>query len=253
MISDAIHSVSDVFSTIIVIIGLRLSNKKADTEHPYGHERFECVSSLLLSFLLWWLAISLAQTAINNIYNKNYLTIVIPPFSTIVVAIISILTKELLFLYTLRISKKLNSLSLKADAWHHHSDGLSSIVSLIALIMARNGFPVFDDIGSIIICIFIFKVGYDVFKEAINGMLDVSCNKELEEKIKEVICNIDGVRNIDSLKTRLFSTKIYIDIEIAVDRTLLLSEAHKISEEVHDILEEEFPEIKHCMVHVNPY
>ena len=136
---------------------------------------------------------------------------------------------------------------------HHLSDSLSSIGSLLGIILAISGYPIFDSIASIIICIFIIKISVDIFKDTIDQVVDKACNKELIDEFKEEILNNKKVKNIDLLKTRIFGNKIYIDVEIAVDNKLSLIEAHDIAENIHDNLENKYKDLKHCMIHVNPY
>lgn len=253
MISDAVHSISDVVSTIVVIIGIKISSKDEDDGHPYGHERFECVASIILSFMLFSVGIIIGYNGIINIINGNYKNISIPTLLPLSAAIISIITKALMFLYTKRCSKIINSNALKADAYHHLSDSLSSVGSLIGIIGSMIGYPICDSIASIIICLFIIKVSIEIFIDTTDKMVDKSCNNEMIEKIKNEILSNKNVLNIDLLKTRMFASKIYADIEIAVDANLSLIEAHNIAENIHDNLENKYPNLKHCMIHVNPY
>lgn len=139
-----------------------------------------------------------------------------------------------------------------ADAWHHRSDALSSIGSFIGIMFARIGFPVMDSIASVAISVCIIKVAYDIFKDGFDKMVDHSCDIKTEQDIRKAALRVEGVYGIDDLKTRLFGDKIYVDMEILLDGNLRLEEAHAIAEEVHDIIEGEFPACKHCMVHVNP-
>ena len=171
----------------------------------------------------------------------------------LVAAIVSIICKEGLFWYTIVNAKAINSSSLKADAWHHRSDALSSVGSFIGIFGAILGFPILDPIVSVLICLIILKVAYDIAKQALQDMVDRSCDQETQTKIRNIAGAIPGVEKIDLLKTRLFSSKIYVDLEIAVDQNLPLLEAHAIAEKVHDAIEQQLPNCKHCMIHVNPY
>ena len=139
-----------------------------------------------------------------------------------------------------------------ADAWHHRSDALSSVGAFIGILGARMGYPILDPIASVVICIFIGKAAYDIFKDAVDKMVDKSCDEKTIQKMREVIASQTGVENIDLLQTRLFGAKIYVDIEIAADKTLSLENAHEIAQRVHDAVEKNFPLVKQCMVHVNP-
>ncbi len=253
MVSDAIHSASDVFSTIIVIIGIKISSKKADKDHEFGHERYECVAAILLAVLLFATGIGIGYNGVMNIVNGTYKTASLPDFLALSAAIASIAVKEGMFWYTYLAAKKINSGALKADAWHHRSDALSSIGSLIGIIGAMLGVPILDPIAAIIICLLIIKASIDIFIDAVNKMTDKACDPETEKMIKEYILSCDGVLNVDKLMTRLFGNRIYVIVEIACLGNLSLISAHNIAEAVHDGVEENFPLVKHVTVHVNPY
>jgi len=250
MVSDAVHSASDVVGTTLVIIGANLSNKAADKEHPYGHERMECIISILLANILVIVGCGIGYSGIVKIMHPS--NIVVPTLLPLIAAIISIAVKEGLYWYTIIAAKKINSVSLKAEAWHHRSDAFSSIGSLVGILGARLGYPVFDPIASVIIAVFIVKVAINIFTETMDKMIDKTCPDEVNDKLRAEVLSVDGVEHIDSLMTRQFGSKIYVDVEITMDGTLTLFEAHKTAEEVHHLLERENQNIKHCMVHVNP-
>ena len=251
MISDSVHSLSDVLSTFVVIIGVKISNKKADSDHPYGHERIECVSAIILSGMLFIIGALIGINGIKNVTNSSNL--VMPGVLALIASIISIISKEAMYQYTIRVSKKINSAALKADAWHHRSDALSSIGSFIGILGSRLGFKIFDPLASVIISLCIIKVSIDIFKDAIDKMVYKSCDKEVIDKVISVIEKNESVKNIDDIKTRQFGNKAYVDVEISVDENLLLKDAHKVAEEIHNSVENEINIVKHCMVHVNPY
>ena len=252
MISDAIHSASDVFSTFIVMIGVKLSSKSADKEHPYGHERLECVAAIVLSIVLFITGLGIGSNALKAVTQGDYDHLQVPGILALIAAIVSIVSKEAMYWYTRHYAKKIDSSALMADAWHHRSDAFSSVGSLIGIGGAMLGFPVLDPLASVVICIFILKVAFDIFKDALDKMLDTSCSEEYEEKLADYIRKSRGVERLDLLRTRMFGNKVYIDAEIAVDGTLSLKDAHAIAEDVHDNVEKKFPNTKHIMIHVNP-
>ena len=206
MISDAVHSASDVFSTIIVIIGVKISGKESDENHPYGHERLECVAAILLAVILAGTGIGIGYGGLMVIWRGDISDIAIPTLLPLAAAIFSIVIKEAMYWYTILAAKKIQSGALKADAWHHRSDALSSVGSFVGILGAKLGFPILDPIAA-----------------------------------------------IDDMKTRMFGNKVYVDIEIGCDGSITLFEAHEIAENVHDRIESRFPDVKHCMVHVNPH
>lgn len=252
MVSDAIHSMSDVFSSIIVIIGVKISSKASDKDHPYGHERFECVSAIVLSIILLISGLFIGYNAIERIVSGNTNSLVIPGRLALIAAIASIVAKEAMFWYTRFYAKRLDSGALMADAWHHRSDALSSIGALIGIVFARMGYPIVDTIASFVICLFIIKAAYDIFKDAINKMVDRSCSAETEQQIIECAEKQVGVIKVDLINTRMFGNRIYVDIEICANRDITLAESHDIANKVHDAIETTFPKVKHVMVHVNP-
>lgn len=253
MVSDAIHSASDVFSTMVVIIGVKISSKAPDKNHEFGHERFECVAAIVLAIVLFATGAFIGYGGINNIITGSYNTALAPTALALSAAIISIVVKEGMFWYTWAASKKINSGALKADAWHHRSDALSSIGSLIGIVGAMCGVPILDSIAAIVICLLIIKAAIDVFIDAMKKMTDEACDEKTESEIAEFIMSCEGVKNLDSLMTRLFGNRIYVIAEIACDKDLPLFEAHEIAERVHDELEKKFPLVKHVTVHVNPF
>ena len=252
MISDAVHSASDVFSTFVVIIGIKLASKEPDKEHPYGHERLECVAAIILSIVLFITGLGIGMGALKNILQGNHGNLQVPGILALIAAIVSIVSKEGMYWYTRHYAKKIDSGALMADAWHHRSDACSSIGALIGIGGARLGFPVMDSIASLVIFVFIAKAAIDIFKDAMDKMVDHSCDEETERQIYDCVMRNKNVMGIDLLQTRIFGNKIYVDVEIEADGSYTLQEAHDIAEAVHDDIEQNFPKIKHIMVHVNP-
>lgn len=251
MVSDAVHSLSDVFATFIAYIGVRMSRQAEDAEHPYGHERLECVASLILGLILAGTGIGIGYTGVHKLLFDRE-AIEIPTMLPLIAAIVSIVVKEAMFWYTMYYAKRLDSAAFKADAWHHRSDAISSVGSFIGIGLARLGFPIMDPIASLIICILIIKVAYDIIRDSINKMLDTSCDNAYEQKVRAYVATQPGVLGIDLLRTRQFGNKVYVDLEIAVKRDSSLLEAHSIAESVHYGVERNFPNVKHVMIHVNP-
>ena len=250
MVADAVHSASDIVGSFVVMIGAVISNKAPDTEHPYGHEKLECIASVILCNILVAVGALIGYNGILKIVSGETLTA--PGTLALIAAVASIVVKEALYWYTILGAKKINSVSLKAEAWHHRSDALSSIGSFVGILGARLGVPVLDPIASVVICLFIFKVAYGIFRESIDRLIDHACCDETVEQMRETLAAVPGVLAVDDIKTRLFGSRTYVDVEIAADGDLPLREAHAIAEAAHHTLEREFPEVKHCTVHVNP-
>lgn len=252
LISDAVHSLSDIFTTVIAWIGVKISKQEADQKHQYGHERLECVASLILGLVLMATGLALGKVGAENIISGTYQTVEIPTFVALAAAFVSILGKEAMYWYTRYYAKLINSAAFMADAWHHRSDAFSSIGSLIGVGGAMLGFPVMDSLASVVICLCILKVAYDIIKDAFSKLLDTSCGHDYEQKLREFIISQQNVKQIDMLQSRMFGNKVYIDLEIALDGKLSLKEAHDIAEKVHEAVEKEFSEVKHVMIHINP-
>ena len=251
MISDAVHSASDVFSTLVVIVGVKLSGKDSDREHPYGHERMECVAAILLSGILLATGLVIGWEGIQKILSERA-ELQAPGILAAAAALVSILVKELLFRYVRGFARKLDSTALMAEAWHHRSDALSSIGALAGILGARAGFPVLDPLASVVICVFIAKAAADIFRDAVDKMVDHSCDEETEDQIRLCAVEQPEVERTELLKAREFGIRIYIAMESDVNGEEPHLEAHDAAERVHDEIERRFPKVKHIMIHVNP-
>ena len=250
MISDAVHSASDVLATFIVILGVKLAGRDADRDHPYGHERLECVAALILGVILAATGLGIGMSGIRKITGGEEL--LIPGTLALIAAAVSIVVKEAMFWYTWLAAKKIDSSALKAEAWHHRSDALSSVGSFAGILGARLGFPALDPVASVVICLFILKAAWDILADALGKMTDHACPPALVQEMAESVLSQPGVLGLDTLNTRLFGDRVYVDVEIRADGDLPLKVTHATAQAVHDDLEAQFPQGKHCMVHVNP-
>ena len=250
MISDAVHSASDVLATLIVILGVKLAGRDADRSHPYGHERLECVAALILAVILGATGLGIGWSGIRKITGSGELAV--PGLLALIAAVVSIVVKEAMFWYTWLAAKKIHSSALKAEAWHHRSDALSSVGSFAGILGARLGFPALDPVASVVICLFILKAAWDILADALGKMTDHACPPAMEQEMADVILAQPGVLGLDTLNTRLFGDRVYVDVEIQADGDLPLKVTHATAQAVHDTLECQFPQVKHCMVHVNP-
>ena len=252
MISDSIHSFSDVITTLIAWIGVKASKKEADAAHPYGHERIECIASLLLGIVLLGTGLGVGKVGLENIFSGNYQALAVPSAIALVAAVVSIVSKEAMYWYTRYYANLIHSSAFLADAWHHRSDAFSSIGSLIGIAGAMMGYPVLDSVASVVICLFIVKASYDILKDGVVKLLDTSCGESYDKKMADYISGQEGVVRVDSLRSRMFGNKVYIDLEIQVDGEKSLREAHQVAERIHDDVEKTFPDVKHIMIHLNP-
>ncbi|MCQ2372804.1 MAG: cation diffusion facilitator family transporter [Phascolarctobacterium sp.] len=252
MISDAIHSASDVFGTLVVMAGVKISNRGADEDHPYGHDRMECVSAIIVAAILAAVGLGIGYSGVQKIFFNNGEVLEAPGTMALYAAIVSIVVKEAMYHYTINAANKLNSSAMRAAAWDHRSDALSSIGALLGIYGARCGYPILDPIASLVICVMIFHAAFEVFHDAMSKMVDQSADDETNLRIAHLVTHVPGVEHLDSCSTRLFASKIYVDMEISVKDDMTLWEAHNISEVVHAAIEANFPQVKHCMVHINP-
>ena len=249
ILADGIHTLSDVLTTLVVIIGLKISSKDADEKHPYGHEKYEPVFAKLLSIILTGTGLFIGYEGIKILRSGN---IQVPGKIALIAAVLSIVAKEGMYWYTIKVAKKIKSISMEADAWHHRSDALSSIGTFVGILGARLGLEILDPIAAIIVSVFIVKVGIDLYLQSIRGLVDESADEETITRIKNLTMDVEGVEGIKSLKTRNFGNKIYVDIEIFVDNNITVTKGHEIAEYVHDVIEDNIEDVKHCMIHVEP-
>ena len=252
LVSDGINSAFDVVSGIIVMIGSKLAGKKPDKEHPYGHERFESVATVILAVILFVSGVFVCHKAIEELVSGSYKTAEIPGNLSVIAALISMAVKELMFWYTKAGAEKINSVALKASAWDHRTDVISTAGALIGIMVSRYGFPAGDLIASLIVCLFIIRTACVVFREAIRQMTDRACDDAFLQELRDCILSVKGVLGIDVLQVRAFGNKYYVDLEIRENGSISLSDAHKVAEQVHDAIEKQYPVIKHIMIHVNP-
>lgn len=250
ILADGIHSLSDVFSTFLVIVGLNVSSKEADEKHPYGHEKYESIFGKILSLFLMGTGLFIGYESLSLLISGN---IEKPGNIALIAAFISIVSKEAMYWYTMKVAKDIKSIALEADAWHHRSDAFSSIGTFLGVLGARFGFLALDPLAGILVSVIVLKIGIQLYLKSINELVDESASELIEKNIKTITLEVNGVKGIKDLKTRVFGSKVYVDLEIYVDGHLSVIKGHKISEIVHDKLEGEIEDIKHCMVHIEPY
>lgn len=250
MIADGIHTASDVITTVIVIIGLSIASKEADKDHPYGHEKFESAMAKLISMLLFATGLYLGYQGISVLIKGEYSR---PGGIALVAAALSILVKEGMYRYTIITARTIQSTSMEADAWHHRSDAFTSIGTFVGILGAMFGLEFLDPIAAIVVSLFVMKVGIDLYLKSIDELVDKSADTNTLEDIKSLSLATQGVEEIRDLKTRVFGNRIFVDLEISVDRNLSVEQGHLIAENVHDAIENNIPSVKHCMVHVEPF
>lgn len=250
MIADGVHSASDIISSIGVLIGSYVSSRPGDKEHNYGHEKAETLVSFMLSILLIIVSISIGIQAIQSLFNLDGLQV--PTLLPLIVSVISILIKEYQYRITIKVAKKINSPALKADAWHHRSDALSSIAAFIGIGGAILGFKALDPIASIVVAIFVAKVGIEILLGSINELMDVSVDEEQESQITEIANSTEGVKKLGNLRTRKHGAMAYVDLTICVEGSLTVTQGHDIANKLEKRVINEMEFVKGITVHVDP-
>ncbi|MBU0997047.1 MAG: cation diffusion facilitator family transporter [Firmicutes bacterium] len=254
IISDAVNSISDVVTNVVVIISGKFSRKGKDHDHPYGHEKYESMVSMLLGVAILVTAFEIGREAVSVLYRYfvQGVDITEPKLVALIVALATILIKEFMFHFTKRNAKLAHSSALHAQALDHRGDELASFGVVIGIGGSMLGFVFLEPIASLVICLFVGRLGFKIIKDGISQVVDESAPVEILKEMKEIIRSNKEVLSIDELKTRQFGMKLYVDLEISLDGKLSLYEAHEIAEKVHDQIEEKMEDVIHCMIHVNP-
>jgi cation diffusion facilitator family transporter len=250
MIADAVHSLSDLLTDLIVLITIKIGQKPKDGDHPYGHGKAESLGTTIIGFIIILAGVGLAYEAWEIVQTAVFR---IPEPLAAGTAFVSIFIKEWLFRYTRSVGKKLNSSILLANAWHHRSDAISSIAALIGIIGSMIGFPVLDPIASAMVSFLIMKVGYELTLGGFRDLMDTALNDEDTQKLQATIDNISGVIASHDLRTRKIGEEILMDVHIQVDSDLTVTEGHEVAERVRRQLIKNYPNTQDVLVHVDGY
>lgn len=255
LITDAINSIGDILTNVVVYISAIFSRKEKDSDHPYGHEKIDSVISIFLGVLIIITAFEVGKNAIIKLYDFFVIgtTIPSPAWYALAAAVLTILVKEVMFRITIKDAKKAKSGALTAQAWDHRSDTIASFGAGIGILGAMFGFSYLDPIASIIIALFILRMGVKIILAGVNQVVDKAADPEITDEIKKLIKKYEQVRSIDEIKTRMFGLKLYVDLEIGLDGNMSLEESHTIAEQIHEDVENSIPNVLHCMIHVNPH
>lgn len=250
LIADGVHSLSDLASDAMVLVAAKHAGEEADDDHPYGHGRFETLGTVGLALFLLMVAFGIAYDAAYRVFEGHEQAI--PHIYTLGIAIFSILANEGLYHFTHRVGVRINSKMLIANAWHHRSDAISSIVVLVGIAGALLGLPILDPIAAIIVALMIAKIGYDLGYHSLQELVDTALDPETVEKIKEKILENEDVLEMHMLRTRRMGHTALVDVHILVQPKLSVSEGHHISVAVERALIESFDEINDVTVHIDP-
>ena len=254
LVSDGVNSLSDVFMSTIIFFVLKVSTKKPDKDHPYGHQKFEGLAYYTIGIIFAATALYLAYGSIMSIiqYIDDPVSYMSPNIWTLIISMVALVIKLFLAYFYFKIYKKYDNPTLKAEFKNHFYDIFSTGLTVIVLLLSPFNLIVFDYIGSLIISFFILRLSLQLIKEATSFLVDESPEPERLNDIQSFIESLKGVKSIDDLRVRRHMTEWYVDVEIGVDDGLSLKTAHDIAETVHISVEEKFNEVIHCMVHVNP-
>lgn len=249
LIADGFHSVSDMASTIIVMVSIKFSETPADKNHPYGHEKAEALGTNILAVILILTSVFLGRDAVLTMLSGD---IAEPGSWALIAAFVSIIVKETLYRYTIQIGEDINSKALIADAHHHRSDALSSIAALIGIGGAKLGFRFLDPLAGLVVAFLILKVGYEIMRDTSYELMDGRPEKEKIEKIKKLAASIEGVINIYDIKLRSYGPNYIVDLKIVVDDYLSVVEGHNIASRVESKIIDNSDHVKDVLVHVDP-
>lgn len=249
LIADGIHSVSDLASDALVWFAAKHAGHAPDEEHPYGHGRFETAGTLGLGILLILVALGIVWDAVEHTFYGDQ---PLPGTLAIYAAAFSILANEALYWYTISVSKRIKSEILRANAWHHRTDAVSSIVVLVGVVGAIWGWPYLDAVAAVVVGAMVAKIGWDLGWEAMQELVDASLDEETVRQAKAVIQSVDGVRSIHMLRTRRHAHEAAADVHVQVEPRLSVSEGHMISQAVEDRLKETVEAITDVTVHIDP-
>jgi cation diffusion facilitator family transporter len=252
LLSESADNAADAFMSIVSALGVRAAAKPADAEHRYGHERMECVFTLVVAGIMAVAGCGVALRAISGLMYAGSAELAAPDFPAMLVAVFAAGVKVIMWRRTKAAAKHFDSTALRASALNYRNDIFAGLCSFAGILGAKLGLPVLDPLIGLGIAGLVLKSTADVFLDASRRLTDQSADEETVEQIRAVITSTNGVIRLDDLKTRVFNSRIYADVEIAADSSLSLTDAHLIAENVHDRLEMQFPKIKHCSVHVNP-
>lgn len=251
VIADGVHSLSDCSTDIAVIIGVKYWNKAPDNDHPYGHRRIEAMISTFIGLALAAVGIFLIYGAIIKLHNKEYL---IPEWTTFWIALLSILAKEILYRWTVKKADELKSTALKANAWHHRSDAISSIPVALAIGVTKydQSWAMLDPIASVAVSFFILQAAYMIAQPSLYELTDAGASEAALEKIKGIVTSVEGVQSVHCIRSRYHGNGLHVDLHIQVDPNITVKEGHAIAGHAKRHLLEDGPEIVDVLVHLEP-
>ena len=250
LIADAVHSLSDVATTVVVLFAMRIANAPPDAEHPYGHGRAESIGAKVLAVMLVLMGLSIGGSAVRQLVAGN---LAVPGHLALWAVLFSIVVKEVMYRYSMTVGKRINSPALIADALEHRSDAMSSGAALVGIVGARLGYPICDPLAALVVSVFIVKMGSGIFLESSRELMDAQVHGELAAEVEKCASSVPGVEHVDEVRIRKYGQYHFVDMKLSVDKNLTVWEGHAIASEVKSKLRDSVPSVGDVLVHVDPY
>ena len=250
LIADGFHSLSDLVTDAIVLIAAKYGSREADEHHPYGHERIQTVSSVALGAGLVVVSLGIGWDAVQRLISLEIQTV--PELYTLIVAVVSIVSKEWIYRYTMRVARKVKSTLLEANAWHSRTDAFSSVVVVLGIIGSASGFVYLDAVAAIIVAALITKIGAGLMLDGIKELIDTGLSRDQLDKMREAMMNVEGVQGVHQLRTRKMGVTTMADVHILVNPSISVSEGHRIAEEVEKEAAVAAEDPVDVVVHIDP-
>lgn len=257
MVADAAHSLSDFVTDVIVLVFVKIAGKPRDDSHDYGHGKYETLATLIIGFILALAGIALGVNGGHLVYESlNGEVLPRPGMIALLIAIVSIVSKEWLYRYTKRVGEEVKSNAVIANAWHHRSDAISSIGTLIGIggaMFLGQRWRILDPLAAMVVSYFIVKAGVDIMRPCVNELLEGSLPPDEEQEIIDVIVDIPGIYSMHNLRTRRIGNNIAIDCHVQMDGNISLTQAHNIASEAEQRLKNIFGKGTHISLHMEPF
>lgn len=253
LVADAVESLADIFSSIVVWRGLVVASEPADEEHPYGHGKAEAIAAAMVSTMLLLAALGIMVTSVQAMFSAHQQG---PSAFTLLVLIVVIGLKEGLFRFVVREANSVESTAMRADAWHHRSDAITSLAAAIGItisLIGGKGYESADDVAAIAAACIIAFNGWLVLRPALSELMDASPNREVVEGIRKAAASIPGVERVEKCMVRKSGHRYWVDMHVEVDPLMSVQRGHGIAHDVKDKVREKFPAVRDVLVHVEPY
>ncbi|MGD2174172.1 MAG: cation diffusion facilitator family transporter [Candidatus Brocadiaceae bacterium] len=252
VIADAVHSLSDSSTDVAILVGVRYWSRPPDRDHPHGHRRIEAVITVGIGLLLAVIAVGLSVNAVTSVRREHLST---PGLIAVGAATVSIISKELLYRWTVHVGRRVESSAVLANAWHHRSDALSSVPAVLAVAGARlhPSLAFLDHLGAVVVSVFIFRAGIQIALPALKELVDAGASAEELDGIRDTAFSVPGVRAVHAIRARRLGNRLQVDLHILVDGAMSVREGHELSEQVKRRLVADGPGVVDVVVHLEPH